>query len=142
MITTKTILNKLLDEKYVSSKKTSTGYIEIFENPTNEEILDIAKSTKPGELPGVRFVANAESEKLYIANAWASIHSDILKLLHLPEDYTTPDVICGVADINSSGNLIVISLYDKTNRARSDYNWNWMKKYLDFSKIKLPNWLK
>ena len=89
----------------------------------------------------VRFVANADSEKLYIANAWTSIHSDILKLLYLPEDYTTPGVICGVADIDSSGTLFVVSLYDKTNRARSDYEWSWIKKYLDFSKIKLPSWL-
>ena len=91
MITAKQII-----EEYEASRKIGRNYIEIFSNPSQSEL-----TTFKGE--NIRFIADASSRKVYVANADKVIHYIMKDMLHLkPPSNITVFIFNGVSEIGCS----------------------------------------
>ena len=63
-------------EEYEAAKTVGKNYVEIFSNPTKSEL-----DSFNGE--HLRFIADATTKKVYVADAVIAIHYDIKKILRL-----------------------------------------------------------
>ena len=152
MITSKQIL-----ELYKSSKKTSSGELVVFENPTQKELREVAKWTVTDDLdrikvskinPGyIRFLADAKVQKVYVWNAWLGTHDDGRRLLGYgsQDDFMKkPWVMDGMGTVTKSGVTTLdtndmdlrLKVFFRGNRSTKvlpeflKYNWSWVDKYI------------
>lgn len=100
MITSKYILR--LIEDYYALHKVRGKPVTIYENPTSSDLRELYKSS----VKEVRFLANAETRKLYIWDSYLAIHDDVRKILGLPSSQETtktesPYLVEGYAQIVS-----------------------------------------
>ena len=99
MITSRQILNQI--EQYSDTKNVSGHAVVIYENPTSSDVLEISKSTKSSPKE-VRFIANPDTHKIYIWDAYLAIHRDILKQTGLkPSSWDVP-ILFGEASITGN----------------------------------------
>jgi hypothetical protein len=107
MITSKQIINQL--EQYSDTKNVAGHPVIIYENPTSSDILEISKSTKSSPKE-VRFIADPDTHKIYIWDAYLAIHRDILKQIGLkPSSWEVP-ILFGEATI--SGTTLIYKYSD------------------------------
>jgi hypothetical protein len=102
MITSKQITAVL--EIYSKSRAVSGEHkVDIYENPTSSDITSIFKTAreenrKVGE---IRFIADAKSKKVYIADSYYIIHYHMYNTLNLMGDFGTylnyPNLFDGIA---------------------------------------------
>ena len=139
MITSKRIT--IISEKFLKYSKRSNGVLEIYENPTLSDIVDMRKFAKKSnrELGDIRFIADDGHKKLYIADAYIADHYTMTQIIGgIKVDYSTPNVIGGVADGKSSGKPEIVSLFCLSGSSKfSDYDWSWIGQYLNLGKAKM-----
>jgi hypothetical protein len=155
-----------LIETYVSSKKISNHSVEVYENPSFDELMTIKNYYKDildrGEKIVYRYLADAKKQKIYVAAAYDAIHRDIRQMVGYPtDDLITPYLLNGEAELR--GRKLVpawpysttISMCFKDYKLYKqivpkellylkkafDYNWDWLDKYVtgaskDLNKVK------
>jgi hypothetical protein len=129
VITSKLILR--ICEKYLTRGSFEGIKLEIFENPTSSDFVSLAKAVKEEtgrKLLAIRFVADARYQKVYIADAYNSIHQDIRDILKLPPA-DKPGLINGIATV--SGNRAIMSeLSSICPKEAVSSKWTWVNKYI------------
>ena len=102
MITSSKI-NKIL-ETYIKSKKISGHNVEVYENPTFDELMKIKTYYKDiidrDTKITYRYLADANKQKIYVAAAYDAIHRDIRSVVGYPSnDLDTPYLLNGEAEL-------------------------------------------
>jgi hypothetical protein len=149
VITSSKIIN--LIETYVSSKNISNHNVEVYVNPTFDELVTIKNYYKDvldrGEKIIYRYLADAKKQKIFVAAAYDAIHRDIRQMTGYPIDaFTTPYLLNGEAELK--GRKLVPSWpYSNTQTAALsdykhykeegaflkvaiEYNWSWLDNYI------------
>lgn len=154
MITSKYIIK--LSEEYFSMTKTPSGLLEIYVNPTPDELLLVSKESKShlgyGE---IRFFAVSQQKKVYVFDAYLGMHYQAAPLLHLPSDafstfspnltligkaklsgksaeMTSCDVITSFTDKIAQGHFKSEEMIDYLKRLFA-MSWSWCDKYVKCS---------
>jgi hypothetical protein len=98
-ITSNQILS--VSESYLTSKKLDKDTnLEVYANPTSSEITKITdQSNKTFGVRQVRFVVDNKNKKVYVADAFLTLHYTILKLIGLNLPETSPDYFVGIANV-------------------------------------------
>ncbi len=111
MITSKQVL--ILSERYLRAKTFPTGYATIFVNPSQSDLVDLKKCSKPGPLI-VRFVADARgSGEVFIWEFSTALHYEVRAELGMPFDYFKDSkILNGQAEMQ--GGRLVFSNRDDT----------------------------
>ena len=100
MITSKQIIK--LCEEYVTSGKVRNHPVDIFENPTSSDILKLVKSAKDDQrtINNIRFIADANEKKVYIADAYYAIHDDMYRIIGITTKHDeAPWIFDGLATV-------------------------------------------
>ena len=89
MITSKHIFKVL--EVYKDAGTSQGHRIEIYENPSSSDWLALAKSAKDDGryFNFIRFLPNAKTKKVYVADGFISMHADMRKILGFPPGFPT-----------------------------------------------------
>ena len=134
-----------LDEKFLDGFKYNSsfgeGYVEIYINPSQQELLDLVDSDPNKE---IRFIADYNTKKVYAWGASSAIHATVIRKLGLKEW-----AMSGEVPIRIDGNAIkeqgklYLSQSDSLShlfRTRYDYyedimrrSWKWLEKYISCS---------
>ena len=105
-------------------------YIEFFENPSRKELA--SAGNKPLK-DYIRFLADSETEKLYIWNSYM-LHIDAYRILgDIKNQYTrpgaaSPTLFAGTAGKQRSGNWILTEATSFKNKKPRE--WVWLNKYI------------
>ena len=85
VITSKQVIG--ISERFLVSKTFPTGYASVFVNPSQSDLVDLKKHSKPGPLT-IRFVADARgSGEVYIWEFSTALHYEVRAELKMPFDY-------------------------------------------------------
>jgi len=144
MLTAKQIIN--LSEDFLGAKTfsypgQSTVYLGVWKNPTASDInkLKIEGKMSSGRMPdSIRFVADANTKNVYVADGFWSVHSMITNLAKVTYDQSNPSMIYGNAELQSGKPIIKPLSYDHPNmrEKQTKFKWDWLNKYFDTSKVK------
>ena len=136
------ILNNL-KEGYVTTLKSAwkDGVVEIFINPSREEILNSL-----GEYKEVRFIVDRRNNSVYIWEAGSLMHSDVSKKVdEVPNNYLK--ALIGTADYKN-GSLKIKRFGEEININRVeefvDGEYDWLENYyfeIEETKVNLANFL-
>ena len=108
MITSKQ-LNNLL-EKYSTSRRTSNGYMEVIENPSSSELINIVKASKKAD-GEIRFLADAKTRIVYVFNADLGLHFEARNLLNMGRSEDTPNILDGVGEVSGGRAKVLDVIY-------------------------------
>jgi hypothetical protein len=99
MINANYIIN--ISESYVTSKKIDKDTsLEVYVNPTTSEIKKLTDASfKTFGVRQVRFVVDNKNKKVYVADAFLTLHHTILKLIGLNLSKEGPDYFTGIANV-------------------------------------------
>ena len=127
--------NQIL-EIYKDSVKVGNQLVVIYENPTIGDYQTLRTEMKLTDKTNsnIRFLVDAKMSKVYVWDAFLSIHQDMaIKILGTNKYQLFPYVVCGFAKfINSSGIPKVFSLQLHTPQQINSFsNWKWVDKYLN-----------
>ncbi len=121
-------LKELLEEFKTAFKK-GKEYIEIFKNPSKDDLFQVWKSRKTGG----RFLATPDKD-LYVFSSNAT-HNDVIEVLSLP--YRRVDF--GYGFYSREDNKYLVDELTNNKRLRlPKKKWGWLKKYFgkeSFNKI-------
>jgi hypothetical protein len=102
------------------------GKVPVYENPTTSDYSDIKKSTIRfyRKLESVRFIADIESEKVWVWDAYLATHDDVdPKILSsIGKSSSSPDIVSG--DVDTSGKI--------TSKSNQVDKLTWLRKYLKY----------
>lgn len=136
---------KQLCEEYASVRRIRGQAVEIYVNPTLDELKIIASKKRNR----IRFTANVLEKKVYVWDAMLAIHYDVLPVLG--NDYldTRPNIIGGVVELNGNSAVMIgwdnfyhlMDVIESSNRENViqfltklfSYDWTWMDKYFKSS---------
>ncbi len=125
MIKSKHIIE--ISEKYSSSGQAMGHRVEVFEDPTSSDILSLSKNAKDEgrKLESVRFIADATSKKVYVADAYNVTHDHIRQFEGYPSRFSntgnsTYHLIEGLATVQN-GKLFI----KNCDRYKESFQYNW-----------------
>jgi hypothetical protein len=129
MITSKQIIK--LSEEYAAMGKSQGYQVEIYKNPASSDLSALVKFAKEHnrQLRKVRFVADAKTKTVYVADAYLIEHNDIRKIVGLPTYPTRNDswVLDGIADyVSGKLNLITCS----PTVGNFSFSWEFVDRYV------------
>lgn len=147
MITSKQILHII--ETYIKSKKVFNLQVDIYENPTSSDITSMIKTAREEvrKFDRVRFIADNNSKKVYVADSYNIIHDHMYTALGMtPNSFfnlSYPNLLDGTATL-SSGSFVMtnwdrfgmqinkIDLLDTRLWFEKvfSYNWSWVDRYI------------
>jgi hypothetical protein len=148
MITSKQIIK--LSEDYVGAEtfrypggNGNSVYLSVWKNPTSSDInkLKIEGKKFTGRMPdSIRFVADAKTKDVYVADGFWSVHSMITRIAKIPHDRSNPSTIEGNAELQG-GKPIIKPIYDPheppdMREKRIKFKWDWLNNYFDTSRVK------
>ena len=131
MITSKRIID--IYEKYFRTGLVRNSQIDIYENPTSSDFIKLEKTAREynRKLVQVRFIANADTKRVYVADASICIHQDLEDTVKLPSN-SLPYILGGLAFVTGGrarAELAMMTL----RRGPKDYNtydWTWCDSYV------------
>ena len=158
--------NMIIFENYFKSVNTHGNYVNIYINPTYDDVKEIfSNQKKTTEFFGdVRTIIDAKTHKIYVWDSYLAIHDDILQLLGygIKSKYL-PNILTGYANIINNKLVIEnpklmfsfitypsdVREFDikRLNEVRNfltkffNYDWSFADKYLGGFKDALA-WLK
>ena len=150
MITSNHILS--ISEKYFDSKNVSGHNLEIYENPTPDEIVLASKITKKELGKGeIRFFAiNTSPKRVFAFDAYHGSHYEVAPKLGLSPSTYNPQIIMATAIVNGKKAVmdtcdpISIHLQDLRTKVRDksieyfntlfSIDWSWADKYIEITK--------
>lgn len=151
MITSKRILQ--LVEDYFDSKNVAGQLVTVFENPAKSEFRELEReSRKSGGGNILRFIADGNSKKMYVWDAYNARHVDVRKMLNLPPNFEdTPSILDGYLEVSGGSAKMFawediqfyLAMYKNKKSKKLDsyfskvfmYRWTWMDKYADCSRF-------
>lgn len=131
----------VLEAYEMAFRGTMGHHTEMFVNPTRKELLELGDA--------IRFIADAQEQKIYVWNSDYAFHSLAKKQLGIT-DYE-PHILPGIAVDKGSGFKAVESVSDLERDLNYvskclGFDWSWTKKYnIDLDQITevfLPHALK
>lgn len=153
MITSKQIIT--LSEEYVKTVKSYSNSFPVFENPSAKEIAEACKQSKAQwGTSNIRFFADNNSKKVYIWDAYYSIHIGVARSLDFSDRCINhdPTLFFGSAKVDSGRAIIEDSdeiRAEQVNLAGSHQdirdkgglffkrffaiNWSWVDRYISCS---------
>jgi hypothetical protein len=138
MITSKQIIN--LTEKYLKGKQYYGNFVDILENPSNREVVDLFGKKVPEFLKDIRFIADAETKKVYVWNSELATHNMVQNDVGYPNVNDKPNIILGTGKV--SGGKPTITEWDFSRYFASkknldflgkifSYKWDWLSVYVN-----------
>lgn len=136
-------LQKYLNEKYKTGVKSNFGdYVEIFENPSNKEFLEVAKAgdnlhsyDPKGKI--VRFFADMKKKKVYIQVADVPHNATWQKFGDGRNEENDPTLLTGVA--KQIGGKWVMKTSDSgagpNLKKYTVKDWAWVDKYIEVTPL-------
>jgi hypothetical protein len=125
MKSNRTITARDILEAYEMAFRGTMGHhTEVFVNPTRKELLEIGDA--------IRFIADAEVQKIYVWNSDYAFHSVAKKELGINK--YEPHILPGIAVDKGSGFVSIESVSDQerdldyVSRCLT-FDWTWTKKY-------------
>ncbi len=137
----KALTKKLIKEEFKDSLKhpfEKNSTIEIFTNPTNKEILDVAREI--GGKKYFRFIANAKTKKIYVFTP-SIVHRFINEYLLGSKGETNPKEheLWGVAQkAGREWKVVTSDMLEYTKGSKAEVlkqDWEWLKKWVDLSPL-------
>lgn len=112
-------------EEYETAFKINKEYIEIFSNPSRQEMRDL------GDV--IRFVAHGPTKKLYVWDAYLAMHNEILYRLGLTKSWDKIDYLKGTAKSEGGHYDVTILTFGELGgellRQLCKKDWSWTTTY-------------
>ena len=144
MITSKYIID--ISEEYSKTGLVRNRQVDIYENPTSSDFIKLEKSAREHnrKLDKVRFIADINSHKVYLADSYNIIHDDMGKVLGFNVGYYPPERFEGTGTV--SGGQAKATKWDsfqyisqlkfpskteiKFLEGTFGYDWTWVDRYV------------
>ena len=137
MITSKQVTNIL--EKTLKWKQYYGEKVEILENPSSSEVIDLFDSKTPDFLREIRLIADADTKKVYVWNAELATHNMVQSDIGYPNLNNKPNLILGMGKLSGGKSIITEWDYSRFYASKSNldflgklfsYNWSWLSSYI------------
>ena len=128
MITSKQIIN--LTEKYLKGKQYYGNFVDILENPSSREVIDLFGKKVPEFLKDIRFIADAETKKVYVWNSELATHNMVQGDIGYPNVNDRPNIILGTGKV--SGGKPTITEWDYSRYVASKKNLDFLEKLFTY----------
>jgi hypothetical protein len=108
---------------------------DLYINPGSSDFLDIIKTARKDwnrKFLGIRFVANNNLKKVYVADASLALHKDIERAAGIPTGICDGTQIEGIAKL-FGGKAVIEDFYDGGKNYMEKFkliNWSWVDKYI------------
>lgn len=139
MVITSNRINKILESFLLGDISKFSQEFYIYSNPDSSDIAEMVKTARDEQrqLTGIRVVADAKKQTVYVTDAFLVDHNDIRKSVKLPN--TVPWIIDGLATYES-GKFVFKSVFIPDGQIKQEiqnYNWSFANRYIKNFPVKL-----
>lgn len=130
MVTSKQIVTIL--DSYKTGRKISDEFVTVYENPTSSDVAEIIRTASRDKrrIADIRFVADAKSQKVYIADGYLITHNEICAMIGIPY-FDTPWVRTGgLARLDGTNLRLFKASMSNFSSESFKYDWSFVGKYI------------
>lgn len=125
-------INKILESFLLGDISRFSQEFYIYSNPDSSDIAEMVKTARDEQrqLTGIRVVADAKKQIVYVTDAFLVDHNDIRKSVKLPNN--VPWIVDGLATYES-GKFVFKSVFNLDGRINQEiqkYNWSFVSRYV------------